>query len=110
MYAGLKESIGDCVVIMDADLQDPPSLLPKMFDIWLQNQADVIYARRINRIGEGFFRSRLSEWFYTLHNYISAVHLESGVRDFRLLDREVVNVLLSMVHKAISKVGNSLHF
>ena len=96
MYAGLKESIGDCVVIMDADLQDPPSLLPKMFDIWLQNQADVIYARRINRIGEGFFRSRLSEWFYTLHNYISTVHLESGVRDFRLLDREVVNALLSM--------------
>lgn len=96
MYAGLKESSGDCVVIMDADLQDPPSLLPKMFDTWLQNKADIIYARRINRVGEGFVRSRLSESFYALHNCISAVHLESGVRDFRLLDRQVVNALLSM--------------
>ena len=96
MYAGLKESNGDCVVIIDADLQDPPSLLPKMFDTWLQNKADVIYARRINRVGEGFVRSRLSESFYALHNCISSVHLESGVRDFRLLDRQVVNALLSM--------------
>ena len=96
MYAGLKESSGDCVVIMDADLQDPPLLLPQMFKKWLQDEADIIYARRINRAGEGFIRSRLSEGFYTLHNLISSVHLESGVRDFRLLDRQVVNALLSM--------------
>lgn len=96
MYAGLKESAGDCVVIIDADLQDPPSLLPKMFEAWLQNKADIIYARRTNRAGEGFVRSRLSEGFYALHNCISSVHLESGVRDFRLLDRQVVDALLSM--------------
>ncbi|GAB0173690.1 glycosyltransferase family 2 protein [Helicobacter trogontum] len=96
MYAGLKESNGDCVVIMDADLQDPPQLLPQMFKKWSQGEADIIYARRINRAGEGFVRSKLSEGFYTLHNLISSVHLESGVRDFRLLDRQVVNALLSM--------------
>ncbi len=81
---------------MDADLQDPPSLLPEMFVKWLQNEADIIYARRINRLGEGLIRSKLSESFYTLHNLISMVRLESGVRDFRLLDRQVVNALLSM--------------
>lgn len=96
MYAGLKESSGDCVVIMDADLQDPPSLLPKMFNLWLQNKADIVYARRTNRVGEGFVRSKLSESFYALHNYISSVNLESGVRDFRILDRQVVNALLQM--------------
>lgn len=96
MYAGLQTSSGDCVVIIDADLQDPPLMIIEMFDKWCNDEADIVYARRVSRKGEGFLRARLSEGFYVLSNFISDVRLESGVRDFRLMDRQVVDALLSM--------------
>lgn len=96
MYAGLQASTGDCVAIIDADLQDPPSMLLEMFAKWQAKAADVVYAKRISRKGESFFRAKLSQGFYLLSNLISQVHLESGVRDFRLMDRQVVDALLSM--------------
>ena len=96
IYAGLKASSGDCVALMDADLQDPPHLLIEMFEKWINKEAQIIYARRISRKGESFFRAKLSQGFYVLNNLISEVRLESGVRDFRLMDREVVNALLLM--------------
>ena len=96
MYAGLKASSGDCIALIDADLQDPPTMLLEMYKKWQDKEADIIYARRISRAGESFIRAKLSEGFYILSNLISQVHLESGVRDFRLMDRQVVNALLSM--------------
>lgn len=96
IYAGLQASSGDCVALIDVDLQDPPSMLKDMFAKWHSKEADVIYARRISRTGEGFIRAKLSQCFYMLSNLISAVRLESGVRDFRLMDRQVVNALLKM--------------
>lgn len=96
MYAGLQASSGDCVAIMDADLQDPPELLLEMFRKWQGREAQIIRARRISRAGEGYVRARLSEAFYKISNYVSEVQLESGVRDFRLMDREVVDALVSM--------------
>ncbi|WP_415579709.1 glycosyltransferase [Helicobacter labetoulli] len=79
MYAGLQTSSGDCVVIIDADLQDPPLMIVEMFDKWCNDEADIVYARRVSRKGEGFLRARLSEGFYVLSNFISDVRLESGV-------------------------------
>lgn len=96
IYAGLQASKGDCVALIDADLQDPPTMLLEMYKKWQDNEADIIYARRISRAGESFIRAKLSEGFYVLSNLISSVHLESGVRDFRLMDRQVVNALLGM--------------
>lgn len=89
MYAGLKASSGDCIALIDADLQDPPHLLIEMFAKWQDKEADIIYARRISRAGESFIRAKLSEGFYILSNLISQVHLESGVRDFRLMDSKL---------------------
>lgn len=96
MYAGLQTSSGDCVVIIDADLQHPPLMIVEMFDKWCNDEADIVYARRVSRKGEGFVRSKLSEAFYALSHFVSEVRLESGVGDFRLMDRQVVNALLSM--------------
>lgn len=96
IYAGLQASKGDCIALIDADLQDPPTMLLEMYKKWQDKEADIIYARRISRAGESFIRAKLSEGFYILSNLISQVHLESGVRDFRLMDRQVVNALLSM--------------
>ena len=96
MYAGFQAASGDCVGIIDVDLQDPPTMLFEMFEKWHNKEAEIIYARRISRVGESFVRARLSEGFYTLSNLISQVRLESGVRDFRLMDRQVVNALLKM--------------
>lgn len=96
MYAGLKASSGDCVAIIDADLQHPPALLIDMFAKWKNGEAETIYAKRISRAGDGAVRSKLSEWFYVLCNFISEVPLESGVGDFRLMDRMVVDAVLSM--------------
>lgn len=96
IYAGLQASNGDCVALIDVDLQDPPQMLIDMFAKWQSREADIIYARRMSRTGESFIRSKLSEGFYILSNLISSVRLESGVRDFRLMDRQVVDALLSM--------------
>ena len=89
--AGLQKSIGKAVVLMDADLQDPPYLIEQMYKIWLNNGAKIIYAKRASRVGESYIKSRLSELFYKISNFLSDVKIESGVRDFRLMDRAVVD-------------------
>ncbi|GAD18333.1 glycosyltransferase family 2 protein [Helicobacter fennelliae] len=98
ILAGLQQARGEGVILLDADLQDPPSLIPQMVEIWLKSkrQTKIIYARRTTRAGESKIRAFLSELFYKVSNWISEVKIESGVRDFRLMDREVVNALLKM--------------
>ncbi|RDU67694.1 glycosyltransferase [Helicobacter didelphidarum] len=98
ILAGLKKARGEGVILLDADLQDPPSLIPQMIQIWLESnrQTKVIYARRTTRAGESKIRAILSEAFYKISNFMSEVKIESGVRDFRLMDREVINSLLQM--------------
>ena len=95
LLAGLEHARGDAVIIMDADLQDPPSLIPQMIDNW-QSGYDMVYARRTDRGGEPKIRSWCARLFYNLINKMSEVELESGVRDFRIMDRKVVDSLLSM--------------
>ena len=94
----MQKARGEGVILLDADLQDPPSLIPQMIQIWLDSNREikVVYARRTTRAGESKIRAALSEMFYKLSNLISEVKIESGVRDFRLMDREVIDALLEM--------------
>ncbi len=95
MYAGLQKSRGDYVVIMDADLQDPPSLLPQMFD-YLQEGYDSVATRRVSRKGEPPVRSFFARMFYRLMKKISRTEIMDGARDYRLMTRQMVDAILSM--------------
>ena len=98
ILAGLQKARGQGVILLDADLQDPPRLITDMVRIWLESKREtkVIYACRTTRAGESKIRAFLSELFYKVSNFISEVKIESGVRDFRLMDKEVITSLLQM--------------
>jgi len=95
MYAGLQKADGDYVVIMDADLQDPPSLLPELFG-YLDEGYDSVATRRVNRKGEPVIRSFFARRFYHLMKKISKADIVDGARDFRLMTRHMVDAVLSM--------------
>lgn len=95
LYAGLEKSRGDYVACMDADLQDPPSLLPEMFG-YIRQGYDTVATRRVTRKGEPLIRSFFARMFYKLMNRISETEVVDGARDFRLMTRQVVDALLSM--------------
>ena len=96
IYAGLEKAKGDYVAIMDADLQDPPSLLPQMYDALTKEGYDSAATRRVTRKGEPPIRSFFARKFYRLMNKISDVELMDGARDFRLMNRKYVDALLSL--------------
>lgn len=98
MYAGLEYSKGDYVAIMDADLQDPPSLLPEMLNVLesKDNEYDCVGTRRVTRIGEPPIRSFFARIFYKLINKISKVEMVDGARDYRLMTRQMVNSILEL--------------
>ncbi len=96
MLAGLREAAGDYIAIMDADLQDPPSLLSEMLKILSNNQYDCVGCCRITRKGEPMLRSVFARLFYKLINLVSSTKLVDGARDFKMMKREVVNALISM--------------
>ncbi len=96
MYAGLRHAGGDYVVIMDADLQDPPSLLPQMYHAVTEEGYDSVATRRVTRKGEPAIRSFFARRFYQLMNRISDVELMDGARDYRLMSRAYVDALLSL--------------
>ncbi len=96
IYAGLKAATGDYVSVMDVDLQDPPALLPDMYDI-LKNQAyDSVATKRSTRTGEPRIRSFLSKSFYKFVNRISKTEIVNGARDYRLMNRKMVDAVLDM--------------
>lgn len=95
MYAGLEKSKGDYVVIMDADLQDPPSLLPEMF-AGLDEGYDCVATRRVSRKGEPAIRSLFARMFYRLMKHISKTEIMDGARDYRLMTRQVAEAIVSM--------------
>lgn len=95
LYAGFEKAKGDYVACMDADLQDPPSLLPEMFE-YLQQGYDMAATRRVTRKGEPLIRSFFARCFYRLMNRISEAEIVDGARDFRLMTRQVADALLSM--------------
>lgn len=95
MFAGLENANGDYVVIMDVDLQDPPSLLPEMF-FWLKEGYDSVATRRVSRKGEPPIRSFFARRFYGLMKKISKTEIMDGARDYRLMTRQMVDAILSM--------------
>jgi len=92
LTAGLDAAAGDAVIPMDADLQDPPVLIPQMIEAW-QNGAEVVLARRSDRSSDTFAKRVTAEAFYRLHNRLSTTHIPENVGDFRLMDRAVVDAL-----------------
>lgn len=92
MIAGLDHVTGDATVIIDADLQDPPELIPKMIEYWEEGYDDV-YARRTSRAGESLFKRKTSEWFYKILQRSTHVPIQVDTGDFRLLDRRCVEAL-----------------
>ena len=96
IYSGLENSDGDLTVIMDADLQDPPSLLPEMYHAIVDEGYDSVATRRVNRKGEPPIRSFFARNFYRLMNRISKADIVDGARDYRLMNRPFVNALLEM--------------
>ena len=96
MYAGLENSKGDYVVIMDADLQHPPAYIPKMYDYVKNHGYDCATTRRINRKGESKIRSWFARKFYKIMNKISQTEIVDGAQDFRFMTRQMVDSILSM--------------
>lgn len=95
MFAGLEKARGDYVVIMDVDLQDPPSLLPEMF-AGIKEGYDSVATRRVSRKGEPPIRSFFARRFYRLMKKISKTEMMDGARDYRLMTRQMVEAILSM--------------
>ena len=96
IYAGLQNASGDYAAIMDVDLQDPPSLLPDMYRILKEEAYDSVATRRSTRMGEPKIRSFLSKEFYNVINKISKTEIVSGARDYRLMNRKMIDAVLEM--------------
>ena len=96
MYAGLKESTGDYVAVMDADLQDPPKLLIEMYAILEEKEYDCVATRRTTRKGEPPIRSFFAKMYYKIINAISKTDIVDGARDFRLMTRQMTDSIISL--------------
>ena len=96
MYAGFCNSDGDYAAVMDADMQDPPSLLPEMLNCLETEDYDSVATRRVSRIGEPPIRSFFARKFYKLINRISDANIVDGARDFRLMRKDMVDSIVSM--------------
>ncbi|HEY7892545.1 MAG TPA: glycosyltransferase family 2 protein [Solirubrobacteraceae bacterium] len=99
LTAGLEHARGDVVAMIDADLQDPPELIPKMVERW-EEGSDVVYAVRKQREGETAFKLATASWFYKLFDKLAQVNLEPNSGDFRLLDRRALDALLAMTERS----------
>ena len=95
LTAGLDHAAGDAIVMLDADLQDPPELILPMLDRWRAG-CDVVYAVREERAGESRFKLATARWFYRIFDWMAQVELQHNSGDFRLLDRRALDALLSM--------------
>ena len=95
LTAGYEVARGECVITIDADLQDPPEIIPQMIEKW-QKGAKIVYARRNERQGENFFKKFTATAFYELINLLSDTPIPQEVGDFRLLDRQVVDFLKNL--------------
>ncbi len=97
--AGLQHCTGDVAIIMDADLQDPPEVIPKMIDKYRQEQCNVVYGVRDERLGEGIFKKITAKLFYRFIKNLAEIDLPLDAGDFRLVDRKVIAVFKSLNEK-----------
>ena len=100
LLAGITHALGEAVVVMDADLQDPPEVIPRLIDAW-KNGADVVYAQRAARQGENFFKKKSAAIFYRLIDWLSDTDLPRNVGDFRLMDRTVVDQIKDLPERSL---------
>ena len=96
MLAGLENATGDYITTMDADLQDPPTLLEEMFDTLESGEYDCCATKSTNRKGYSFLRKTFTKWFYDIIGKISKTEMVPGARDFRLMTRQMVDAIISM--------------
>ncbi len=96
LYAGLKNATGDYVATMDADLQDPPALLPQMIAMIEAGDCDNVATRRVNRKGEPPIRSFFAKCFYKVMRHLSHIEIADGARDYRLMSRAMVDSIVSV--------------
>ena len=96
MYAGLEASTGDYVTLMDADLQDPPSILKQMYDTVKNEGYDCVATRRVTRKGEPVIRSFFARMFYRIINKMSNIEMVDGARDYRLMTRQMTDAIISL--------------
>lgn len=96
MFAGLENSRGDYVVVMDADLQHPPEFLPRMYNYVKDGEYDSATTRRVSRKGESKIRSAFARLFYKIMNKISQTEIVDGAQDFRFMSRQMVDAILEM--------------
>ena len=96
MYAGLKSASGDYVALMDADMQDPPALLPQMIQMIESRECDNVATRRVSRKGEPPIRSFFAKCFYKVMRKLTHIEIADGARDYRLMSRAMVNSILSV--------------
>ncbi|HOI17236.1 MAG TPA: glycosyltransferase family 2 protein [Geobacteraceae bacterium] len=95
MTAGLEHARGDAIVIIDADLQDPPELIHELVKHWLEGW-DMVYAQRVERLGESLLKKSTARWFYRLMQRVGRVRIPENVGDFRILSRRAVDSLLRL--------------
>lgn len=96
MYAGFCNAKGNYVAVMDADMQDPPSLLPEMLKLLETGEYDSVATRRVSRNGEPLIRSWFARRFYRIINKVSDADIVDGARDFRLMNRKMVDAIVAM--------------
>lgn len=100
MTAGIDNVTGDAMVILDADLQDPPALIPDMVKMWKETDADVVYGQRMMREGETWFKRFTAKGFYAVINFIASnVEIPRNTGDFRLMNRRSINALCQLREK-----------
>lgn len=100
LLAGISRATGDAVVVMDADLQDPPEVIPRLVDSW-ERGFDVVYAQRATRQGENFFKKKSAAVFYQIIDWLSETDLPRNVGDFRLMDRTVVDRIKELPERSL---------
>lgn len=96
ILAGLQHSNAKATILIDADLQDPVELIPTMYKKFITQSIDMVCVRRIDRKGESKIRAFFSDMFYKISRFMSEIYLQSGVRDFRLMSKEVVDAILQL--------------
>lgn len=96
IYAGLSNAAGDYVVMMDADMQDPPALLPRMVEILETGEYDCVASRRVTRTGEGAIRSFGARAFYKVISKITNINIADGARDYQMMTRQMVDSVLAL--------------
>ena len=104
LMAGLTYATGDAVIPIDVDLQDPIEVIEELVKKW-QEGADVVLAKRIDRSTDSFLKRKTAAWFYKVQNFLSDLHIEENVGDFRLLDRKIVDEIKKLSERNLFMKG-----